>query len=171
MSNYLTATRLYLSGPIEYQTDTAWREPVVKYLYQFLNIDVFDPHSDPKQQWFQDLVEAKAAGNFDKVAEIAKGFVRKDLCMVDRADFLIAYLPKGVPTTGTHHEIVNAVNAKKPVLLVTDGDKRNISSWYYGFIPHRVIFNTFEELYSYLHEVDDGLHKDNNRWQFVYGMI
>lgn len=170
--NYLANSRLYLSGPIEYQKDMSWRDPVIKHLRSKFNINVFDPHSDPKQQWFQPLVDAKSNKDWETVRSIAKSFVRKDLCMVDRSDFLIAYLPKGVPTVGTHHEVINAVNAKKPVLLVTDGgDISNISSWYFGFIPFWVMFPSFETMYSYLEEVDNGLHKENNRWSFIYGIV
>lgn len=167
---YLRGKTCYLSGAIEYQRDLSWRGPVITTLSQQFGLAVFDPHSDPKQQWFQPLVDAKQNRDWESVRQIAKSFVRKDLAMVDRADIVIAYLPKGIPTTGTHHEIINANNAKKPVLLVGDG-KENVSSWYYGFIPHEVIFDSFSHLYAYLQEVEDGKHKDNNRWSFVYGLV
>lgn len=169
--NYLQSKKLYLSGPIESQKDLSWRDPVVSVLRNEFGIDVFDPHADPKQQWVQPLREAKENGDWEVVRTIAKSFVRKDLCMVDRADILIAYLPYMVYTTGTHHEIINAVNAKKPVLLVTDGSIKNIPSWYFGFIPYEVMFPSFEELYVYLREVNSGKHTGNSRWSYVYGLV
>jgi nucleoside 2-deoxyribosyltransferase len=79
------------------------------------------------------LKKAQSEKDTDTIAKIAKSFVRKDLCLVDRADFLIAYLPNKIPTTGTNHEIINSNNAKKPTLLVTDtGDITNIPLWYFG---------------------------------------
>jgi nucleoside 2-deoxyribosyltransferase len=172
MSNYLSGTRLYLSGPIEYQTDLSWREQVIHTLKFKFGINVFDPHSDPKQQWANHLKEAKTRQDWETVAKIAKSFVRKDLCMVDRADFLIAYLPRDVITTGTHHEIINAVNAKKPVLLVTNSTNIGcIPSWYFGFIPHQYMFYNWEKLYEYLELVNKESEIENSRWDFIYGKI
>lgn len=170
--NYLQNKRLYLSGPIELAQDIHnWRMEPVKQLTSRFGLNIFDPFSDPKQQWADDLRLAKKEKRFDVVTHIAKSFVRKDLSMVDRADILIARLPYGVPTTGTVHEIINAVNAKKPVLLMCEEGLDKIPSWYFGFIPVEVMFDSWDKLYSYLEEVDSGLHKSNDRWAFVYGLV
>jgi len=103
---------------------------------------------------------------------VSRCFVRKDLCMVDRADFVIAYLPQNVQTTGTVHEIINSNSAKKPTLLVTNADsKSGIPLWYFGFIPEEFIFAGWDSLYDYLTEVDEGKHKKNRRWNLVHGLI
>lgn len=168
---YLENKRVYLSGPIEYDSSKLpWREEALETLKEF-GLDIFDPHADPKQQWVPQIHAAKDKLDFDTVAKIAKSFVRKDLCMVDRSDILIAYLPHKVPTTGTVHEIINAVNAKKPVLLVCPQGKINVPVWYYGFIPHEVMFSSFTELRDYLREVDLGKYTENNRWSYVYGLV
>jgi nucleoside 2-deoxyribosyltransferase len=168
----LEGVRCYLSGPIEHDaTHTNWRTDPTKQLVEGFKINLFDPYSDPKQQWVPLLHEARANKDYNEIARIAADFVHKDLAIVDRCDFVIAYLPKGVPTTGTHHEIINSVNAKKPTLLVCPQGKENVPIWYYGFIPHEVMFGSWEELYTYLHEVNDGKHKDKRRWAFVYGLV
>jgi hypothetical protein len=105
------------------------------------------------------------------MTKIAKAFVRKDLAMVDRADFTIAYLPSGVPTTGTHHEIINSNNAKKPTMLVCPQGKEFIPLWYYGFIPHEFMFGSWDGLWEYLCEVNKGKHVHNDRWAFTYGLV
>ena len=168
----LSNKRCYLSGPIEYSDHSFnWRVEISRILRAEFNIDVFDPFSDPKQQWLPTLKEAQDNCDFDAMSSIARSFVRKDLAMVDRADFLIAHLPCKVPTTGTHHEIINSANAKKPTLLVCPQGKQFVPLWYYGFIPHEVMFSSWDSLYQYLREVNDGKHKDNNRWAFVYGLV
>jgi hypothetical protein len=91
--------------------------------------------------------------------------------MVDRADFLIAHLPYKIPTSGSHHEIINSNNAKKPTLLVCPQGRQFIPLWYFGFIPLECMFGCWEDLYAYLQDVDDGKLKENNRWHFIYGMI
>jgi nucleoside 2-deoxyribosyltransferase len=68
-------------------------------------------------------MQARDNKDYDTMAKIAKGFLRKDLSLVDRTDFLIANLPYKVPTTGTTHEIINSVNAKKPTMLVCEQGK------------------------------------------------
>ena len=174
MSNLpLTGKRVYIGGPIEHSTSGAnWRlEPKHRLISEF-QINVFDPHEDPKQQWSPLLNEAREKKDYDLMHKIAKSFVRKDLAMVDRADFLISYLPYKVPTTGTHHEIINSANAKKPTLLVTDADDiAYIPLWYYGFIPKEFMFSKWETLFEYLHEVNAGKYMSNNKWSFVYGLI
>jgi nucleoside 2-deoxyribosyltransferase len=168
----LENARCYLSGPIENdKTKTNWRtEPSKKFVDDY-KIDLFDPFSDPKQQWVPHLHEARENKDYDAIAKIAAAFVRKDLAIVDRCDFIVAYLPYGIPTTGTHHEIINSVNSKKPTLLVCPEGKEFIPIWYYGFVPHEVMFGSWEELYAYLTEVNDGKHKKNDRWSFVYGLV
>lgn len=169
--NYLSEKRFYLSGAIEHGTSLNWRIEPKKTLTTKFGLHIYDPFEDPKQQWTDPLMKAKSIKDFDTMARIAKCFVRKDLCMVDRADGLIAYLPYKVPTTGTIHEIINSNNAKKPTLLVCPDGRENIPLWFYGFIPKEVMFGSWDELYVYLDEVNNGLHKDNNRWHFIYGML
>lgn len=169
---YLSDKRCYLSGPIQYDvTGLNWRTAPKQILTAYFKIDLFDPFDDPKQQWLPHLKEAQEVKDYDRMADIAKQFVRKDLCMVDRSDFIISYLPYKVPTTGTHHEIINSANAKKPTLLVCPEGKDKVPLWYYGFIPHTAMFGSWDALYGYLEEVNAGQHKENSRWSYVYGLV
>ncbi len=168
----LQGKRCYLSGPIENDsTHHNWRTIPKQVLVETFKIDLFDPFDDPKQVWVEPLMKARSDRNYEEMARIAKAFVRKDLCMVDRADFTIAYLPYKVATTGTTHEIIVSTNAKKPTLLVCPQGKEFVPLWYYGFVPHECMFSSWDELYWYLHDVNNGLHKENNRWSYVYGMV
>lgn len=172
-TNPLKNARCYLSGPIENdKLKSNWRAEPKKNLSDKFGIEIFDPFDDPKQQWVPSLVKAREEKDYDFIVKVAKGFVRKDLAMVDRADIVIAYLPQGVSTTGTHHEIINSNNAKKPTLLVTDSnDIANIPLWYFGFIPIEFMFPNWDALYAYFEAVNKGDHLLNNRWSFLYGEI
>lgn len=78
--NYLKNKKVYLSGPIQYDiSPTNWRIDPMNVLANKFNIDVFDPFSDPKQQWVEVLKEARNQKDFETMAKIAKRFVRKDL--------------------------------------------------------------------------------------------
>lgn len=172
MSSYLDGKRCYLSGPIQYDVSGLnWRTEPSQVLRQEFGIDLFDPFADPKQQWLPLLKDAQEKSDYETMTKIAKSFVRKDLSMVDRADFVIAYLPHKVPTTGTHHEIINSSNSKKPTILICPEGKNKIPLWYYGFIPHEVMFGSWEEVYKYLREINAGLHKENHRLAYIYGLI
>ncbi len=169
---YLKNKRVYIGGPIEHDNpEFDWRKEPKKVLRTEFGLEIFDPAEDPKQQWVPVLNEARREKDYERMHAIAKGFVKKDLCLVDRSDFLISYVPYKMPTTGTVHEIVIAENAKKPVLLVCPQGKEMASFWYFGFIDHRNIFGSFAELYAYLREVDAGNCKEDDRWWFTYGLI
>jgi hypothetical protein len=170
---YLAGKRAYLGGAIQYgDPNDNWREEPKRVLRTNFGIDLFDPFEDPKQQWVPMLQQAQKDKDYETISKIAHQFVGKDLGRVDRSDFVISYLPYKVPTTGTVHEIVNSNNAKKPTLLVTDReDVSYIPLWYFGFTPKEFMFAGWTALFDYLKEVDDGRHKDNKRWHYVYGLI
>jgi nucleoside 2-deoxyribosyltransferase len=169
--NYLKGKSVYISSPIECRGSDDWRNPLKKVLTEQFELDVFDPFCDPKQNREYEIVRARQDKDYEKIRAIAKDFVRKDLAKVDRADMLLAYVPYKVPTVGTCHEIINANNSKKPVFLVTDGDKSKISFWYYGFIHYNFMFSNWQELYNMLEEINSGSQKHNNRFAYVYGLI
>ena len=170
--NVLRGKHLYLSGPIENGDPTSnWRVEPTNTLSGTFGLNVFDPNSDPKQKWLPELFDARDSCNFDKMAEIATKFVRKDLQIVQRTDILVAYLPKNVATTGTHKEIDEAWDNKIPVLFVCPQGKQYNPAWYFGYIKHKYMFGSFLDLYEYLWEVEDGKHQDDLRWAMVYGLI
>lgn len=168
---YLAGKRAYLGGPIENDVSIDWRSGPRKVLREEFGIDLFDPMEDPKQQWVYKLNKAREECDYATMAQIAEAFVHKDLATVDECKFVISYLPYKICTTGTHHEIINSSNLKKPTLLVCPQGKQFIPLWYYGFIPHEVMFGGWEPLYAYLREVDAGEHKHNKRWRMVYGLV
>ena len=167
----LKSSRCYLSGPIENDAKPDWRKEPLGVLQGRFGVKVFDPAADEKQSAVPALMVARAARNYEGMARICEGFVRKDLCLVDRCDFLISYLPHNVPTAGSHHEIIVADLARKPVLLVCPQGKELVPLWFWGFIPHQCMFGSWESLWAYLDEVDRGLHKGNRRWAFMYGLL
>ena len=169
--SFLKGKKAYLSGAIQHDnTGLNWRDYPKKVLTEEFGINLFDPFSDPKQQWVPILKEAQAKKDFETIARITKSFVRKDLSMVDKSDFLIAFVPYKVPTVGTVHEIINSNNSKKPTLLVTDSeDISYIPLWYFGFIPVNCMFAGWEALFVYLREINDGKHRHNTRLSYIYG--
>jgi nucleoside 2-deoxyribosyltransferase len=171
----LNGKSVYLSGPIEFdETNINWRPEVKSTLTLRFGIKIFDPFDDPKQSKSGELQIARKAGDFDKLAEIAADFVSKDLTEVDNANILIANMPYKVPTVGTIHEIINAVNRKIPTLVVCSKGKEFMSSWLYGIMKNKhkwYLHGSWDSLYSYLEEVNEGKHTWDRRWRYVYGLI
>lgn len=170
--DFLKGQQCYLSGPIEQcSAKENWRPAVVQTLTERYGMKVFDPHADPKQQWADDLKKARSEKDYKTMAKIARKFVRKDLQVVQRSDLLIAHLPFGVPTTGSHHEIFLANLLKNPVLLVCPQGKEYNPLWYFGFIPDDQCFGSWDELYEYLDKVHSGEMKYNYRWDFICNLL
>jgi hypothetical protein len=170
--SFLAGKKCYLGGAIERcKAAENWRPPVIKELLSRFGLDVFDPFSDPKQQWVGDLKKAKAEHDYETIHRITKAFVRKDLQIVQKAEVHVAFLPRDVPTTGTVHEIVVSNQCKNPILLVCPEGKIEIPLWYWGYIPHKHMFGSWEELYAFLAEVNEGKHKDEFLWSYIYGLV
>jgi len=171
----LNGRRAYLSGPIEYDdSGFDWRPEVKEVLTSRFGINVFDPFADPKQSRADELIAAKEAEDYECVAEITSDFVSKDLTEVDKADMLVANLPYRVPTVGTIHEIVNAVNRKIPTLVVCSKGKKFISAWLFGVLKNKhqwYLHGSWNSLYDYLEEVNDKKHVEDRRWRYIYGLI
>ena len=168
---YLAGKQAYLSGPIEFDEPINWRDEPMRFMHEELGIRPFDPNSDPKQDLWPKLNKAREEKDFDQIQAIGRRFVRKDLGTIDRSDFVVAYLPYKVPTCGTHHEIINSHNAQKPTLLVCPHGKEYVAPWYYGFIPHKYFFGSWDALFEYLREVDRGDHQGDWLWALVYGVV
>jgi nucleoside 2-deoxyribosyltransferase len=170
--NHLNGKRAYLSGAIEFgEKSHNWRIDPINVMSTRFGINVFDPFSDPKQQWVDQLDIARSNKDYLKIRKIARNFVRKDLCMVDRSDFLVAYMPYKVPTTGTIHEIVVSNEAKKPTLIVCPQGKENAPIWLWGILPENYFFGCWDDLFNYLEEVTQGRHSQDDRWDFCCGLI
>lgn len=169
----LDGKRVYLSAPMEFSSaGNEWQNKTRKWVKHVLTeefkLKVFDPYDDPFQNIAEKVKKLKSEGNYEEVRKIAKPFVNSDLALTDRADILVAYVPYKVATVGVTHEIINANNAKKVTLLVEGTDKSKISTWYSGFISDKYMFGIWEDLFSFLRDVNADKYKDNHRFHFLY---
>jgi hypothetical protein len=76
-----------------------------------------------------------------------------------------------IPTTGTIHEIINSDLYHKPTLIVCEEGKEFLPTWLIGFVPLRYLFSSWQECYDYLEEVNNGVHTQDDRWAYVYGLV
>ena len=86
--------------------------------------------------------------------------------MVDRCDFIICYINPNVGTFGTMEELTTAVRMKRPIFLVVEGGKKKTPLWIFGMLPHKYIYDSFEDVKKVLTSIDTGAKVlDSDRWR------
>jgi hypothetical protein len=172
-NNVLCGTKCYLSSAIECDDPKLgnWRQETIDYLHETFGIITYDPSQDEKQNLALEINEALEKEDFNEVERIAKLFTKRDLSEIDRSDFLIACVFKGIASVGVPCEIVHAINLKKPVMIVCPNGKKTTPKWYFGNLHHEYIFGSWQDLYAYLKEVNEHKHKNNHRWWYVYKIV
>ena len=185
MSN-LFKLNCYLGGPIEFANEKNPDNETQKFfdkdkteLLNFLEnrrINIIDPNKlsfngiseiQSRRELFKDK-------DFKEIRRQMKIIVRKDLRCVDLSDFMIALLPKGIRTTGTHHEIINCDLQRKPSLILCPEGIEHIPAWFFGIIPLEFMFSSVKDMINYLEMIDnlkEEYLQDHNRWQFILGSL
>ena len=172
--NRLKNMRGYLCGPIEYDQDlgVGWRK-TLKEETKDLNIQWFDPCDKPIDIGFEDLGnhetfrKLKKEHRWDEVRNATKIIRGVDLRMVDVSDFLIVNIDTSTHTCGTYEEIFLANRQKKPIIVRVKQGKEYCPSWFFGTIPHQMIFSTWKGVQTYLrHIAYSSLIENYNRWYF-----
>ena len=172
--NILEKTKTYLVGPMQYQNGEGWREYVEANLSK-LGIITFNPYKKPfikdlhegeeTQRMFKQLSED---GNFDELQEKMREIRSYDLNLVDRSDFIIAYINPMTPTFGSMEEIVTAVRMKKPIFIWIEGGKKKCPLWIFGMIPNKYIYDNIDDILNMLHRIDSGEKEiDSDRWRLL----
>lgn len=170
MNKLLSKKTFYLSSPIEFGTDN-WRYEFKDNIIKKFDLNIYDPFLDPKQQWKEQITEARKEKDYDRIESIARKFYLKDCLMVDKSDGLIAYLPYGVATHGVPCEILQSIKANKPTFLICPEGKELVPVWYYGMLSHKNMFGSFNDLYKHLDKINKGLIKNDDSLLYIYNKI
>jgi len=173
-NNHLRGTSCYLVGQMQYADGTAWRN-TAKGRLEPRGITCFDPYHKPFIEAVDESPETRDSllarldeGDYDGVAERMKKVRGFDLNLVDRCDFVIAYLNIKIPTCGSYEEIFWANRIKKPIFLTIEGGKRNTPLWLLGTIPHKYIYDSVEDSLSMIESIDSGIVEiDSDRWRLL----
>jgi nucleoside 2-deoxyribosyltransferase len=174
--NRLENLRCYLAGPIDHAEDdgVGWRKEITKWLIE-RNVVVLDPCDKPiKNTKYREIdeekikmMELKSTGRYYELTRRMKEIVHMDLRMVDVADFVIVYLNPNITMFGTIHELINSLNQRKPTLVVIEGGKKHASNWLYGLMDYNFMFDTFDDVKSFLDQIDnETIEGDLSRWVF-----
>lgn len=172
--NLLRKTKSYLVGSMEYEEGRDWREKATTALHK-MGVTVFDPYHKPyvkdvceDEVAREKLYEWKENEEWDRLAERFKTVRAYDLGLVDRSDFIIAYINPRVPSWGTAEEIVTACRAKKPTFIIIEGGKKATPLWIFGMFPHKFIYDSLDEVIEVLRKIDSGEKEvDSDRWRLL----
>jgi hypothetical protein len=175
MNNKLRNQRCYLAGAIDRVPDRGreWRSFITPVLKN-IGIKVINPLKKPTDLGTEDSVVAlkkaylKKNKKYDDLSLIMKEIRSVDLRMVDISDFMVVHLDLDTHPCGTMEEIFWANRQKKPILIRVKQGKINAPDWLFGTIPHQFIFSEWNDLISYLSNIDTGLETNYfNRWCFL----
>lgn len=181
--NRLFYNRCYLSGPIDFAKDfgVGWRNMVQQELAD-LSIIFLDPCNKPMLsecaredlENHQHRIDLKRRGDFEPVSRMMRTIRCIDLRMADLSDFAIVHLDLNVYSTGTHEEIVTMNRRKVPILTHVEQGKAALPDWYWGTLPHQMIFSEWSDLFAYVRHIATSPPPidTHNRWRFFdYGTL
>jgi nucleoside 2-deoxyribosyltransferase len=172
--NRLKNQRVYLAGAMDRVADrgAGWRSRITPFLEE-MGIVVFNPLDKPTDKGLEDIdahtmkTMLKSQKRYDELASMMKTIRSVDLRLVDISDFLVVNLDLNTHPCGTLEEIFWANRQKKPILIHMEQGKENAPDWMFGTIPHQMIFSTWQEIQSYLFQIDSSESiEHHNRWYF-----
>lgn len=174
--NRLNGMRVYLAGPIDHASDdgVGWRNTFKKFLKK-RGANALDPCDKPISYSSykeigdekQKMMELKKTGRFFELSEQMREIAHVDLRMTDVSDCVIVYINPAIPMFGTIHELINSLQQRKPTLVVVEGGKHNAPNWLFGIMDYNFMFDSFDDLKTFLTLVDVGAFTpDLTRWVF-----
>ena len=172
--NILWRTKCYTIGAMEYSDGTNWRAKVENFLVP-RGIVVFNPY---KQSFIAEhdespnvRIKMRAAmqkGDFETVSEWSKTIRRYDLNLVDRSDFIIAYIIPSTASWGTAEELSTAVGGRKPIFAIIEGGIKNTPLWLMGELKWKYLYNNVDEVLEMLDQIDTGKKTiDSPSWRLL----
>lgn len=176
---YLNGKSAYLAGPITAVSDDGlgWRQWITPQLVEKYSLKVYDPTkqksitgrveiADDKKH-FENLAKEK---KFDQLREEFVPILRKDLRLVDKADFVIAtYSPK-IHMFGTIAEmLIASFLQRKPILCYCAPEEiTGINPWLLAYVKEGCLFSDWNDIFKYLDKVDKG-EVDPRYWTISEG--
>jgi hypothetical protein len=157
-----------------------WRDEITPFL-EDMNVRVFDPlkhcfygSNDLDTEKRPRMAKLLEEGRFEEHRDEMKEINHWDLRCVDLSSFLVVNYDNKVHMCGTYEEIFIANKQHKPVLLVLSCPKNKISSWMHGRFPPQHMFNSWNELRTYLTNINANSNyqlteADQKRWLFFDG--
>ncbi len=180
MINKLQKAIVYLAGPLDdprldLQKDCKdWRNKFTQ-LSKINNMNIV--YLDPTQkvgelvQQVEDdhkiLKELQKNQKYDQLRTRMKQIVKVDLRVVDLSDAVVAMIDPDVHQCGTYHEIITAVNQKKPVFIYCPKGKKNLPRWLFGIIHHNLMYENISDIVNHFADLNSGKISMPDKWVLI----
>lgn len=167
--------RIYLAGPIDRCPNLGidWRLYISQILEKKYYAIPYNPMAKPllypiadehekrelRKQW-------KEKGDFQQLKNFMWDIRHVDLRMTDRSDAGIFYVDLDIHSCGTYEELTRMNMSKKPCLVMCKQGINHMPDWIIGKLPIETLFGSWDDLISYLDQVDFGVASDLDRWIF-----
>ncbi len=144
---------IYLSGAMEFARDHGrdWRRELTPFLLS-LGHEVYDPAADERKNLTDEEMPFRSWKTSDpaKFAAVVRKIIHWDLDIVEKkAGCVICFWNANAGRgAGTQAEVTSAFRAGKPVYLVTQLERAEISGWMLACATR--VFGSFEELREFL---------------------
>jgi hypothetical protein len=159
---------------MQYKNGEDWRNKITVILKK-MGVVVFNPYHKPflkdikeddnTRKHISELMEEE---KYDEVQERMREVRAYDLNLVDRSDFIIAYIDPKTPTFGAVEELVTAVRMKRPTFIAVEGGKKLCPYWLLGMFPHKYIYDSVDNISKMLIKIDNGKKEiDSDRWRLL----
>jgi len=163
-----------LVGGIQYTNGRAWRDEITEKLSS-IGIVCYNPFHKPfikdvdENETIQErLIALMENGEYDSVTQKVKLIRSYDLALVDKCDFIIAYIDPKVTTVGSWEEIFWANRIKRPIFLIVEGGIKALPLWLFGTIPYKYVYSNLDEVVDILTKIDcGGKEMDSDRWRLL----
>lgn len=169
----LAGMRVYLAGPIDDASDDGvrWRTELIALCDSYgIGLKYFNPTNKPKSLQCEIGLEKNIIKQYlvqeewSKAQEFMKKIRHEDLTMVDKSDFLIAYVDKDSHMCGTYDEMFTAEDQSKPIFTIVKQGKKNIPAWLVSFLREEEVFNDVKDCVDYLYRISNGTIPMDKRW-------
>lgn len=173
--NRLKNNFVYLAGAMDRVDDRGkgWRNDITPFL-RSMGVKIFNPLSKPFTYGTEDdethrlKKKLKDQQDYNRLSEIMKEIRSVDLHMVDKSNFVIAYLDLDSHPCGTYEEIFWANRQKTPILIHIKQGKQFAPDWLFGTIPHQMMFSNWDDLKRYLTHINEDVGIETlDRWKFI----
>lgn len=173
-NNVLYRTKCYTIGAMEYADGSDWRQMVEAILIP-RGVTVFNPYKNPfidKRDEAANIRihmrEHMRNGEYEIVNDWSRSIRKYDLNLVDRSDFIIAYIIPNIASWGTAEELSTAVASRKPIFAIVEGGKENTPLWLMGQLKHKYIYDSVAQVLEMLSKIDDGnIIIDSPTWRLL----
>lgn len=170
----LNKTKVYLCGGIENSDCQNWRVKISQELSEIgiVALNPLDkpfinsvPEDESTHKW---LAERRQTRDLQSVRDFIKVARRQDLTLIDRSDFVIAYLHPTKASYGSAEELSFSERSLKKVFIAIEGGIEKTPYWLLAMFSETCFYDNLDDIMKEIREIDSELKPiDNKYWRLM----